>query len=67
MRAQSRDFVSDLRGGCGYAVGGALATARLVIGNTLTTAGSKGKVTKGVTRYERRQETGSLLKKRALQ
>ena len=57
----------NLKGGCGYAVGGAVATARPVIGNTLTTAGSKGKVTKGVIRHERRRETGSLLKKRASQ
>ena len=44
---------------CDYAVGGAVATARPVIGNTLRTSGSKGKAMKGVTRHlERRRETG---------
>ena len=59
--AKSRFCNSDLKGGCGYAVGGAVATARPVISNTLTTTGYKGKVTKGVTRHERRREIGSLL------
>ena len=43
-----------------YAVGGAVAAARPVIGNTLRTSGSEGKVINGVTRHlERRRETGS--------
>ena len=49
---------------CDYAVGGAVATARLVIGNTLRTSGSKGEAIKSVTRHlERRRETGFRKKK----
>ena len=43
---------------CGYAVGGTVATARPVIGNTLRTSGSKGEAIKGVTRHLERWETG---------
>ena len=47
-----------------YAVGGAVAAARPVIGNTLRTLGSKGEATKGVTRHlERRRKTGFRKKK----
>ena len=43
---------------CDYAVGGAVATAKPVIGNTLRTSGSKCKAIKSVTRHlERRRET----------
>ena len=49
---------------CDYEVGGAVAAARPVIGNTLRTSGSKGEVIKGVTRHlERRRETGLRKKK----
>ena len=42
-----------------YAVGGAVAAARPVIGNILRTSGSKGEAIKGVTRHlERRRDTG---------
>ena len=34
---------------CDYAVGGAIAAARPVIGNTLRTSGSKGEAIEGVT------------------
>ena len=44
---------------CDYAVGGAVAAARPVIGNTLRTLGSEGEAIKGVTRHlERKRETG---------
>ena len=50
---------------CDYAVGGALAAARPVIGNTLRTSGSKGEAIKVATRHlERRRETGFRKKKR---
>ena len=46
-------------------VGGAVAAARPVIGNTLRASGSKGEAIKGVTRHlERRRETGFRKKKR---
>ena len=49
---------------CGYAVGGAVATARSVIGSTLGKSGSKGEATKDVTRhFKRGRETESLKKK----
>ena len=52
-------------GDCDYAVGGAVAAARPVIGNILRTSDSKGKVIKGVTRHlERRRETGFRKKKK---
>ena len=42
-----------------YAVGGAVAPARPVIGNILRTPGSKGESIKGVPRHlERKRETG---------
>ena len=44
---------------CDCAVGGAVAAARPVIGNTLRTLGSKDEAIKGVIRHlERRRETG---------
>ena len=44
---------------CDHVVGGAVAVARPVIGNTLRTSGSKGESIKGVTRHlERKRETG---------
>ena len=44
---------------CDHVVGGAVAVARPVIGNTLRTSGSKDESIKGVTRHlERKQETG---------
>ena len=44
---------------CVYVVGGAVVTARPVIGNTLKKSGSKGEAIKVVTRHlERRRETG---------
>ena len=44
---------------CDYVVGGAVAVARPVIGNTLRTSGSKGESIKGVTRHlGRKRETG---------
>ena len=47
-----------------YAVGGAIAAAKPVIGNTLRTSGSKGEAIKGLTRHiERRRETGFRKKK----
>ena len=49
---------------CDYAVGGAVATARPVIGNTLRTSGWKGEAIKGVTRhFEIRRKTGFRKKK----
>ena len=42
-----------------YAVGGAVAPARSVIGNILRTSGSKSEAIEGVTRHlERKRETG---------
>ena len=41
---------------CDYAVGGAVAAARPVIGNTLRTSGSKGEAIKSVTRHISRED-----------
>ena len=50
---------------CDYAVSGAVAAARPVIGNTLRTSGSKAEAIKGDTRHlERRLETGFRKKKK---
>ena len=58
MNSQTRFCNSDLWK-TAIAVGGAVATARTVIGNMLRTSGSKGEAIKGVTRrLERRRETG---------
>ena len=49
---------------CDYAVGGTVAAARPVTGNTLRTPGSKGEGIEGVTRHlERRREPGFRKKK----
>ena len=49
---------------CDYAVGGAVAAARPVIGNTLRTSGWEGEAIKRITRHlERRRETGFRKKK----
>ena len=44
-------FYLCLKEDCGYAVDGAVATARPVIGNILRISGSKGEAIKGVGRY----------------